>query len=129
MQASLVVTLIGTDRPGIVARLAALAADSGAGWQQSKMARLAGKFAGIVRLEVPAESLEALERSLGQLQSEGLRLTIERGAAQVEPRLHLARPRGLRPARHRSRYFLGAGEARRRYPRARNRGRKRIDVG
>src|SRR5262245_36025061 len=87
MQASLVVTLIGTDRPGIVARLAALAADSGAGWQQSKMARLAGKFAGIVRLEVPTESLEALERSLGQLQSEGLRLTIERGAAQVEPRL------------------------------------------
>ena len=86
MQASLVITLIGTDRPGIVARVAALAADSGASWQQSKMARLGGKFAGIVRLDVPGESLEALERSLGQMQSEGLRLTIERGAPQVDLR-------------------------------------------
>ena len=62
MQASLVVTLIGTDRPGIVGRLAALAADNGAGWQQSKMARLAGKFAGIVRLEVAGDSLRYVVR-------------------------------------------------------------------
>lgn len=80
---SLVVTLLGTDRPGIVARLAKVAADAGASWQESKMARLAGKFAGVVRLEVPADSLAELERAIATLDAEGLKLTIERGAAQT----------------------------------------------
>jgi glycine cleavage system regulatory protein len=81
---SLVVTLLGTDRPGIVARLAKVAADAGAGWQESKMARLAGKFAGVVRLEVPADSLATLERAIAELDAEGLKLTVERGAAQSD---------------------------------------------
>jgi len=81
MDESLVVTLIGADRPGIVARLAAIAADAGAGWEESKMARLAGQFAGIVRLEVPSERIAALESALETLQDDGIRLTIERGAS------------------------------------------------
>lgn len=81
MHESLVVTLIGADRPGIVARLAQLAADCDAGWAESKMARLAGRFAGIVRLDVSAESLDELERALDVLRAEGLRLSVERGAA------------------------------------------------
>ena len=90
MRESLVVILVGADRPGIVAHLAALAAQYGAGWQESKMARMAGRFAGILRLDVPAESLEALERSLNALRSEGLQLTIERGEAATT----LPQPRG-----------------------------------
>lgn len=90
MRESLVVTLVGTDRPGIVARLAALAAQHGAGWQESKMARMAGQFAGILRLDVPAESLEALEQSLNALRSEGLQLTVEHGAAMTT----LPQPKG-----------------------------------
>lgn len=81
MPESLVVTLIGADRPGIVAQLAAVAADCDAGWEESKMARLAGRFAGIVRLEVDAGSLEALERALGDIEIEGIRLTVDRGTA------------------------------------------------
>jgi glycine cleavage system regulatory protein len=46
------------------------------------MARLAGKFAGVVRLEVPADSLAELERAIGELDAEGLKLTVERGATQ-----------------------------------------------
>jgi len=88
MHEPLVVTLIGTDRPGIVARLAALAADAGANWQDSKMARLAGKFAGIVCLDVPAESRARLEQSLVQLDAEGLALTIQQGALQARPEPH-----------------------------------------
>jgi glycine cleavage system regulatory protein len=81
MDESLVVTLIGADRPGIVAHLAAIAADAGAGWEESKMARLAGQFAGIVRLEVPRDSIAALESALETLRDDGIRLTIERGAS------------------------------------------------
>jgi glycine cleavage system regulatory protein len=76
--------LLGTDRPGIVARLAKVAADAGASWQESKMARLAGKFAGVVSLEVPADSLAELERAVQELDAEGLKLTVERGAAQSD---------------------------------------------
>jgi glycine cleavage system regulatory protein len=81
MRESLVVTLIGADRPGIVARLAALAAEHGAGWDESRLVRLAGRFAGVVRLDVPTEAVAALEQALAALASEGLRLTIERGDA------------------------------------------------
>ncbi|NMG00501.1 glycine cleavage system protein R [Aromatoleum toluolicum] len=81
MNASLVITLIGTDRPGLVNALAARAAECGANWLESSMAQLAGKFAGIVRLEVAEADAGKLEAALRELEAEGLRLTIERGAA------------------------------------------------
>ena len=81
MKASLVITLIGADRPGLVNALAARAAACGANWLESSMAQLAGKFAGIVRLEIEAAEAGKLEASLRALEAEGFRLTIERGAA------------------------------------------------
>jgi glycine cleavage system regulatory protein len=48
------------------------------------MARLAGKFAGVVCLEVPADSLAELERAVRELDAEGLKLTVERGATQSD---------------------------------------------
>ena len=81
MKASLIVTLIGADRPGLVNVLAARAAAAGANWLESSMAQLAGHFAGIVRLEVAESDVGKLEAALRELEAEGLRLTIERGAA------------------------------------------------
>lgn len=81
MNASLVITLIGADRPGLVNALAARAAACGANWLESSMAQLAGKFAGIVRLEIAEAEAGKLEASLRELEAEGLRLTIERGVA------------------------------------------------
>lgn len=79
MNASLVVTLIGPDRPGLVSTVAARAAAAGANWMESSMAQLAGKFAGIVRLEVAEADVGKLEATLRELEAEGLQLTIERG--------------------------------------------------
>lgn len=81
MNASLVITLIGPDRPGLVATVAARAADCGANWMESSFAQMAGKFAGIVRLEIAEAEAGTLEAALRDLEAEGLRLTIERGAA------------------------------------------------
>lgn len=81
MNTSFVITLIGPDRPGLVNALAERAAASGANWLESSMAQLAGQFAGIVRLEVAAADAGKLEAALRGLEAEGLRLTIERGAA------------------------------------------------
>ena len=57
-------TLLGTDRPGLVRVLADLVANHGGNWLDSRMARLAGQFAGIVRIECPEETVESLIEAL-----------------------------------------------------------------
>ena len=49
----LVLTLIGSDRPGLVEAVAEVIAGHGGNWLESRMAHLAGKFAGILRVEIP----------------------------------------------------------------------------
>jgi methionyl-tRNA formyltransferase len=88
--ASLVVTVIGPDRPGIVSLLSDRAKDFGANWAESRMASLAGQFAGMVHLEVTAEKAERLTAALRDLESTGLRIVIVRSegaAARVPCRL------------------------------------------
>ena len=43
---SLVLTLIGPDRPGLVERVSDVVASHGGNWLESRMAHLAGQFAG-----------------------------------------------------------------------------------
>ena len=57
---SLVVTVMGPDRPGIVRLLSDRAQRFGANWAASRLSRLAGEFAGMVHFEVPRENAEAL---------------------------------------------------------------------
>lgn len=64
MRTSLVLTLIGNDRPGIVERLADEILAAGGNWEESRMARLAGKFAGLLRVSIDAERAEALTSRL-----------------------------------------------------------------
>ena len=76
MATSLVVTVIGNDRPGIVERLSDVVLAAGANWEESRMARLAGKFAGILRISVPAANANALAAGLRAL-SDGLTVVVE----------------------------------------------------
>ena len=73
---SLVVTVIGPDRPGLVSMLSDRARGFGANWAASRMASLAGQFAGIVHFEVPAENARSLAAALAGLESAGLRVVI-----------------------------------------------------
>lgn len=68
MKSYLVMTVLGTDRPGLVSSLADTVASHGGNWLESRMARLAGQFAGIVRIECPADTVDAL---IKQLQTPG----------------------------------------------------------
>ncbi len=77
----LVLTLLGPDRPGIVEAIAEPVARHGGNWLESRMAHLAGKFAGILRIEVPDGQEEALVAALRRLEESGLELTIESGPA------------------------------------------------
>lgn len=73
---SLVVTLVGPDRPGVVQAISDQAAAHGANWADSVMANFAGQFAGIVHLQVPAENRDALVAALHAIDSADLRITV-----------------------------------------------------
>jgi glycine cleavage system regulatory protein len=84
MQVSLVMTVIGKDRHGLVDSLAGIVADRGGNWLESRMSRLGGQFAGILRVEIPAEKEAALLRDLKQLETEGLTIVVQSDRPQAE---------------------------------------------
>ena len=75
-----VLTAIGDDRPGLVAALAAAVDEQGGNWVDSQLALLAGKFAGIVQVELPDDRVEAFLGSLPALAAE-VGLAVEATAA------------------------------------------------
>jgi len=85
MVTSLVVTVIGPDRPGIVSLLSAKAQGFGANWAGSRMASLAGQFAGMVHFEVPPEHADALAAALQALESADLKIVIEKTQSTATP--------------------------------------------
>lgn len=82
MTTTLVLTLIGHDRPGLVRSVATAIAENGGNWLESRLCRLGGEFAGIVRLEIAGARVEALRGALRGLS--GLRVEVaSEGAAAV----------------------------------------------
>jgi len=76
MRRMLVMTLIGEDRPGLVESVAGIIAERGGNWLESRMSRLGGQFAGILRVEVSAEAERPLIDSLKQLEARGLQFLV-----------------------------------------------------
>ena len=90
MNVSLVITVIGPDRPGIVSTLADCGREFDANWTESRMASLAGQFAGIVRWQVASERAEPMALALRELEASGLRIVIAKSdAAPAAPERRL----------------------------------------
>ncbi len=83
MQTSLVLTVIGRDRPGLVSALSQRITAHEGNWHDSRMASLAGQFAGLLLVSVPDERAQSLIASLRELEAQGLRLLFEHGAASA----------------------------------------------
>ena len=88
---SFVLTVLGDDRPGLVDALSGVLTDHGANWERSQMARLGGKFAGIVQITVARTATAALTEALAALDGDGL-LHVRIDPAGNEP----AAPAGAR---------------------------------
>ena len=88
----LILTVIGDDRPGLVGELAGVISAHAGNWLESSMSRLAGKFAGIVKVAVATERADELKAALAGLT--GLKVTCQSSAADHAP----ARGRRLRLA-------------------------------
>lgn len=69
---TLVLTVIGDNRAGLVHALSEAIAQHGGNWHQSHMTELGGKFAGIVEVRVAPDKADALVAALGPLEADGL---------------------------------------------------------
>jgi len=72
----LVLTVIGEDRPGLVEALAQLISDHEGSWDASRMARLAGHFAGVVQIHLPDGQADRLIAALPELTERGLEASV-----------------------------------------------------
>lgn len=70
--ATLVLTALGDDQTGLVDALAGTIETHGGNWEQSHMAQLAGKFAGIVVATVADTRIDELIAALEPLETQGL---------------------------------------------------------
>lgn len=81
--AQLVLTAIGDDREGLVSALSRVVDDHRGNWLDSQFSRLAGKFAGIVLVELEESRAGALEAAVADLLDElGWRIDVTRADAE-----------------------------------------------
>jgi glycine cleavage system regulatory protein len=85
MDAHLVVALVGRDRPGLVNAVSEVVTAAGGNWLDTRMASLAGQFAGIVLVSVPVAKAAALVASLKGLEAQGLQLLVEKASPPDAP--------------------------------------------
>lgn len=88
MNACVVMTVLAPDRTGIVQTLSQTVADQGGNWLESRMARLAGQFAGILKIEISDDKAAALITALEALEGMSIHATIE-GPDTTQSRQHL----------------------------------------
>ncbi len=78
-------TLIGPDKTGIVARMAAIAEKHGGNWLDSRMIRMDGYFSGIVRISLPIETLSQFGKEIGQfMEKEEFQYAIQAAEPEIE---------------------------------------------
>ena len=80
---TLILTVAGADRPGLVAAVAEVVDAHGGNWENSSLAELAGVFAGVIEVSVPAERASELERALTELDGL-LTIAVRTGAEAAE---------------------------------------------
>ena len=83
MQTTLIVSVIGPDRPGLIEQLASVIAAASGNWEGSRMIRLAGQFSGMVQVIIAEEAMPAFREALAVLESAGLQTRVHR--AQERP--------------------------------------------
>jgi glycine cleavage system regulatory protein len=81
----LVLTVIAQDQPGLVERIAQCISEHGGNWLESRMSRMAGQFAGILRVDVPLEAHAKLVSALEELNSQGIRVLLAAGGSEPAP--------------------------------------------
>ncbi|MFD5226192.1 glycine cleavage system protein R [Microbacterium sp. NPDC058342] len=77
---TLILTVAGADRPGLVSAVADVVDAHGGNWENSRLAELAGTFAGVIEITVADDRVDALQAALHDLDGL-LAVTVSTGAA------------------------------------------------
>jgi glycine cleavage system regulatory protein len=77
MADTLIVTFITPDRPGIVEQLSKTVSDIGGNWMESRMAHLAGTFAGVARVSAPDGKTPDIRAAMLALESEDFQVMVK----------------------------------------------------
>lgn len=76
MTMRVILTVMGSDRPGLTQALADAVHAAGGNWLESQLARLGGKYVGAVLVELPGEGMAALEAAIRKVDASGLHVVI-----------------------------------------------------
>jgi glycine cleavage system regulatory protein len=76
MNSYLVLTIISDDKPGVVETLSQTIAEHHGNWLESRLTHLAGKFAGILRVNVDQANQAPLQAALLALDSQGIQVVV-----------------------------------------------------
>ena len=76
---TLILTVAGADRPGLVSAVADVVEAHGGNWENSRLAELAGTFAGVIQVTVADERVDELRGALHELDGL-LAVTVSTGA-------------------------------------------------
>jgi glycine cleavage system regulatory protein len=85
MKTSVILTVVGSDRPGLTQALADAVLAAGGNWLESHLSRLGGKYVGSVLVELPEEGLARLEQAAREIDVVGLKVAMVSADENVLP--------------------------------------------
>jgi glycine cleavage system regulatory protein len=81
---SIVLSVLGDDKPGLIDALSSVVVSHNGDWVESKMSKIEGKFAGILRIDAPDDNMDALVNDLAA-SNLGLSIACEELRPPVQP--------------------------------------------
>jgi len=85
MTASVILTAMGSDRPGLTQALAAAVREAGGNWLESHLARLGGRYVGAVLVEIAPGDLPALDAAVRAIDPAMLSVSMTEAIAVPPP--------------------------------------------
>ena len=76
MDRAVILTVVGSDRPGLTRAIAEAVYAAGGNWLESHLSRLGGKYVGSVLIELPEERLHELQAAVGGIDAFGIKVDI-----------------------------------------------------
>ncbi|CAN7323793.1 amino acid-binding protein [Phenylobacterium sp. LjRoot225] len=74
--ATLILSVIGSDRPGLTQALAGAVLSAGGNWLESHLSRLGGLYVGSVLVELETDSVDNLRSAVSEVDAQGLEVRI-----------------------------------------------------
>ncbi len=85
VQNHIILSVLSHDKPGVVSAIANVVTECGGNWQESRLSRLGGKFAGVIAVVIDADHLAPLRESLIGLSQQGIQVVLD--VNQAPPQL------------------------------------------